>query len=151
MVLAGFCPKIARHAAKALAGTMLAMLFCSDADAQGSRPQYWLQDFAQLKRELSSHYANLEWAVADRHVDLKQLSERTEAALRRIHNDSEARETIEAFLSAFGDGHLNIEWRQEPGGGASAASPPARVEPVPLCRRLGYQSQDPPPGSASLG
>jgi hypothetical protein len=69
----------------------------------------WLEDFAQLKREMSDHYANLEWAVEHRGLDLKQLSERTEARLRRARSDPEAQESIESFLSAFGDGHLIIK------------------------------------------
>lgn len=42
-----------------------------------------LENFAQLKREMSAHYANLEWAIEYRGLDLKQLSERTETRLRQ--------------------------------------------------------------------
>ena len=69
----------------------------------------WLEYFAQLKREMSDHYANLEWAVEHRGLDLKQLSERTETRLRQARNDQEAHESIESFLSDFGDGHLTIK------------------------------------------
>ena len=69
----------------------------------------WLEYFAQLKREMSDHYANLEWAVEHRGLDLKQLSERTETRLRQARNDHEAHEAIESFLSDFGDGRLTIK------------------------------------------
>ena len=102
----------------------------------------WLEDFAQLKREMSAHYANLEWAIEHRGLDLKQLSERTETRLRQARSNSEAQEIIESFLSAFGDGHLNVQWVQNAGdtSPSPAASQPTR-QPA-LCGRLGYQSQD---------
>jgi hypothetical protein len=102
----------------------------------------WLEDFAQLKREMSAHYANLEWAIGHRGLDLKQLSERTETRLRQARNNSEAQEIIESFLGTFGDGHLNVQWMQNAGhtSPSPAASQPTRQPP--LCERLGYQSQD---------
>lgn len=48
------------------------------AAAQNFKNEVWLEDFAQLKRERSAHYANLEWAVAERGVNLKQLAEQTD-------------------------------------------------------------------------
>ena len=69
----------------------------------------WLEDFAQLKREMSDHYANLEWAVEHPSLDLIELSERTETRLRQARNDQEAHEAIESFLSDFGDGQLIIK------------------------------------------
>lgn len=102
----------------------------------------WLEDFAQLKREMSGHYANLEWAIEHRGLDLKQLSERTEARLRQARNDPEAQAVIESFLNEFGDGHLYIEWVRDGGDTQAerAASLPAKRPP--LCERLGYQSRD---------
>lgn len=69
----------------------------------------WLEDFAQLKREISDHYANLEWAVEHRGLDLKQLSERTETRLRQARHDQKAHEAVESCLSDFRDGHLIIK------------------------------------------
>ena len=72
---------------------------------QTTNTNAWLEDFAQLKREMSDHHANLEWAIEHRGLDLKQLSERTETRLRQSRSDSDAQKAIESFLSAFGDGH----------------------------------------------
>jgi hypothetical protein len=87
----------------------------------------WLEDFAQLKREMSDHYANLEWAIEHRGLDLKQLSERTVTRLRQARSDPEAQEAIESFLGEFGDGHLDIEWVRNgddtPAQGPSGLSP----------------------------
>lgn len=102
----------------------------------------WLEDFAQLKRGMSDHYANLEWAVEHRGLDLKQLSERTETRLRQARSDRAAQEAIESFLGEFGDGHLYVEWARSAGDvpGPDADSRPA--EPPALCERLGYRSHD---------
>lgn len=45
---------------------------------QDFKNELWLEDFEQLKAEMSAHYANLEWAVAERGVDLQQLSAETD-------------------------------------------------------------------------
>lgn len=105
----------------------------------------WLEDFAQLKREMSDHYANLEWAIEHRGLDLRQLSERTETRLREARSDREAQAAIESFLGEFGDGHLYIEWGRNGAGtpARQADSPPAK-QPA-LCERLGYRGHDASP------
>ena len=45
----------------------------------------WSEDFAQLRQELARSYANLDWVVADRKIDLQALVERTEQGLSLIH------------------------------------------------------------------
>lgn len=110
---------------------------------QDFKTDVWLEDFAQLKREMSSQYANLEWAVENRGLDLKQLSEQIESRLRQARNESEAQRAIESFLNAFGDGHLEVQWKRNTAANSSVApdASPA-VDLVPLCQRLRYQSQD---------
>src|SRR4030081_497197 len=44
-------------------------------------PKPWLDDFHQVMSEMSSHYANLEWAIEDRRMDLPRLRVETEAKL----------------------------------------------------------------------
>lgn len=120
----------------------LHLWFAGETRGQTINTDAWLGDFAQLKRELSDHYANLEWAIEQRGLDLRQLSERTEARLRQARSDPEAREAIESFLGAFGDGHLDIQWAR--GGGDTPArqtGPPPTKQPA-LCERLGYRSHD---------
>ena len=115
------------------------------AYSQDFKASEWLADFAQLKQEMSAHYANLEWAVAARGLDLKQLSERTESRLRQARTAGEAQEAIETFLNAFGDGHLEVQWRRTTGNNSSSSAASADSQAgnqIPLCQRLGYQSQD---------
>jgi hypothetical protein len=109
--------------------------------AQDFMPDPWLADFAQLKREISSQYANLEWAIANRGLYLKQLSEQTEASLKQAKNEAEAKKIIDSFLNSFGDGHLFAEWVQNKTNNAPATDSATSSVPAPLCERLGFRSQ----------
>ena len=125
--------------------TLLVILhlpFSSVIYSQAINANTWLEDFAQLKRELSDHYANLDWAIEHRGLDLKQLSERTETRLRQARGDPEAREGIESFLSAFGDGHLEIQWVRSGGDAPAPHAGPRPTKQPALCERLGYRSHD---------
>ena len=55
--------------------------------------------------------------------------------LRAARNDNEARQVIESFFSAFGDGHLYVQWPQNPNQSSQTTAE------LPLCARLGYQGQ----------
>jgi hypothetical protein len=101
-----------------------------------SRP--WVEDFHQLLQEMATHYANLEWAVNDRHMDLHDLSTKTEDVLQSARSDSDARIAIKTFLDSFGDGHLEIEW-------PSADASPSDTKPEDdICEHLGYHSRGKP-------
>jgi len=85
---------------------------------------------------MSAHYANLEWAVNDRHMDLPALRSETLSRIRSARNEDEERKLLSKFLDAFGDGHLEIVWPK-----------PKSVSPLPahkdgettgICSRLGY-------------
>ena len=103
----------------------------------------WLEDFAQLKHEMSDHYANLEWAVDDRRMDLKQLSQDTESRLRRASHDIEARFAIQSFISAFGDGHLHVDW---PAAASKTADVQVATIQQPISSRLGFHHEELTPG-----
>jgi hypothetical protein len=108
--------------------------------AQSFQNDAWLADFAELKREMSAHYANLEWAVAERGVNLKQLSEQTEARLREAKNEAEARAALDNFLRSFGDAHLYVDSSAK----NDAADAPQSAQP--LCARLGFEARAARPG-----
>jgi len=94
--------------------------------------QPWLDDFRQLTAEISAHYANLDWAVEHRRMDLPKLREGIEARLRAATSEQEARAALQRFIDVFGDGHLTIEWPKP--------DPPSAMPPAPsLCARLGYR------------
>lgn len=109
------------------------------------RTQPWLEDFQQLLEEMSSHYANLEYAISDRHMDLPQLRKDTEEKLQQTCDESSARSAIESFLKAFGDGHLVIDWPKPASPQPTTAATPQDIN-ADLCSRLGYKKQKLKPG-----
>lgn len=124
---------------------LLVFAASSFSHAQDFKTDVWLEDFAQLKREMSASYANLEWAVEARGLDLKQLSEQTESRLLQARNEAEAKKIIESFLDAFGDGHLSVQWMQNKIDNSSTVNNAPPNSPIPLCQRLGYQSHNQTP------
>jgi hypothetical protein len=106
----------------------------------GFNPQPWLEDFAQLMSEMSGHYANLEYAIQERRMDLPALRRDTETKLSQSCDESDARKALEAFFKAFGDGHLVLDW---PKPATTEAKPD---EPQSLCVRLGYKTFGIKPG-----
>ena len=96
-------------------------------------PTPWLQDLDQLRIAMTTDYANLEWQ-AQRGLDLPALYAKTQERIEGSHDEFEARHAFERFLSAFGDGHLEVHWpaANTPGAGSHSDVPSA------LCGRLGY-------------
>jgi hypothetical protein len=100
--------------------------------------QRWLTDFRQLIGEMSSHYANLEWAVNERHMDLARLRSETEARILAARNAEEERRAFRDFAAAFGDGHLKVTWPDENKAPAASGPPDGGSDGGSLCARLGY-------------
>lgn len=96
----------------------------------------WLADLEALIGELSSHYANLDYAVTVRRMNLAALKHRAETRIRSAKSEDDAKHAIRSFLNAFGDAHLGIEWK---GAASSHGDPPKEG---PLCTRLGYEALD---------
>lgn len=119
----------------------LAVLSCAatgqSTNHGGSRfdPKPWVEDFHQVLSEMSSHYANLEWAVEERRMDLPRWRGETEGKLREADDADGARKILDKFIAGFGDGHLEIEWPKN-----DARPKPAVSTPGGLCERLGYIS-----------
>lgn len=134
-----------RNSALTLVFVLLVLAAGGAARGQDFKTDVWSEDFAQLKREMSASYANLEWAVENRGLDLKQLSGQTESRLLGARSEPEAKKIIESFLDAFGDGHLSVQWAQNKVNNSSPADNAQPNSQMPLCRRLGYQSQNQTP------
>jgi hypothetical protein len=120
--------------------SLIILAVSSSVLAQAVDTSLWLEDFTQLKQEMSAHYANLEWAVAERGVDLKALSAATEDKLRAAKTEAEAKLAIQSFLQAFGDGHLRVEWSASKSGGEPSP------RPAKICERLGFREWKLRPG-----
>jgi peptidase S41-like protein len=98
--------------------------------------QPWLDDFHQLLGAMESHYADLEWAVRERHMDLPKLRQETEEKLRLAKDAQAEEQVLEQFLEAFGDPHLKIKW---PAAKVDTAPSRGSGSVEPLCTRLGYK------------
>lgn len=128
-----------RRIAAGLGRALLVLACCGGAPASAFDRAAWQAEFAQLERELAAAYANLDWAIEARRMDLVALSARTREALGSAASEDEARRAFERFLAEFGDGHLRIVWpRPQPAapsaGTAEAAKPAARS-----CADLGFR------------
>jgi hypothetical protein len=110
--------------------------FLLSSASYASTNEAWLSDFRQILAEMSSHYANLDSAVDDRHLDLAAIRKTTEGRIAAAKSDAEAKEAIEWFLRQFGDGHVSVRWNN----GSSDRS--STEDHRPLCERLGYSSRE---------
>jgi len=94
----------------------------------------WLEEFAALRVAMASGYANLDWMVAHRHVDLPALRQSAEAELRQARSVRQARRAIERFVASFDDPHLRV-----------VASPPSQRDGESAdgrgasCSELGFE------------
>lgn len=134
-----------------LAGVMATLLLGAvpaPAQPPAWSPQPWLEDLAQARAAISDKYANLEWLLTERQVDLDALFDRARAALGDARSDAEAVAIFNRLVQRIGDGHVNIEWPRP-----AAAPPPAPVPSVGpptargFCRARGYA---PPSNAAGL-
>jgi peptidase S41-like protein len=108
----------------------------SEKQPTGFDPAPWLDDFYQLLSEMSAHYANLEWAIEERKMELPQLRAQTEANLREAKDEADARRVFSKFIDRFGDGHLEIRWPKA----REQSSYASQDTPGNLCTRLGYKA-----------
>lgn len=108
--------------------------------ANAQQSEKWLQDYAAVKRFMAEAYANLDWAVGTRKMDLMALDKKTLDSLRAATSDGEARSILNKFLAAFGDGHLKLVEvgdAKENERELASISPDAAGDKV--CSTLGYK------------
>jgi hypothetical protein len=70
----------------------------------------WLADFEALKAGLARNYANFEYTLTDRRIDLPAIATRYREALAIAASDGERREVFERLLRDFRDPHVSIVW-----------------------------------------
>ena len=69
----------------------------------------WLSDYSRVKRDMAQGYANLDWMVEKRRIDLVALDRETTAALQDAHSRVRAFITLRRFVRAFADPHLRMQ------------------------------------------
>lgn len=118
----------------------------------------WLADYRRLKQDLAQGYANLDWMVQHRGVDLRKLDAATEAALGRATSTSQALAVLAGFLRSFKDPHLKIavaEAGTAAGAGVAQTTAsnlgdsnqlrqetPATPAAVTSCKAAGYEEDE---------
>lgn len=97
----------------------------------------WLEDLDALVAAMSSHYANLDYSVRVRRLDLPRVLDRARTRLAAATTDDEAHRAFRKFVAAFGDAHVEIDWTPHAAAGAATAGTGES-----LCKRLGYAPHD---------
>jgi hypothetical protein len=147
---------IRTHLAAGAALVLAASAACADEPASPApndiavQRQAWLADYARLKASMQQGYANLDWIVAHRGLDLPALDRQTTARLEAAQGKADAVAAIDDFFRAFRDPHLrpahgpapeaalrNAQWLPQPeeDDPADAAEPRSQT-----CGELGYKA-----------
>lgn len=98
----------------------VAALLCSCATAASAVD--WTGDYDVLLGGLAKNYANFEYTLTERRIDLPALAARQREALAAATDDAQRRAAVERLLRAFGDPHLRVEWALSPATPAPACS-----------------------------
>lgn len=122
--------------------------------------QVWLDDYEQLKTDLATGYANLDWMVSARRMDLPALDRQTRGRLESAQSHVQAVLALRDFLRAFRDPHLKLVWGERPArsvirsdwhrpttdtGPQSDGDTSADIQTLATvsdCRAAGYEAED---------
>lgn len=91
--------------------------FCAMSGPNGETAR-WLDAFSQLKSGLATNYANFQYVLTDRRMDLPTLAGTYEARIAAAETEAARRGIFDEFLREFRDPHLRIAWTgdDEPAG-----------------------------------
>lgn len=111
-------------------------------------PNPWLADYTRLKHGMAQGYANLDWMVARRGIDLPALDRDTTSALRNAHSHVRAFLALRGFVKRFDDPHLRMAPGQRPVPAVTeSAAETESEEPIDPpagkdCSAAGYEEGD---------
>ena len=106
-------------------------------DAAAFDPAGWIADLEQVREEMASHYANLEWLAIERELQPGAAFAMARQRLTDARSDAEARSVFERLERAVGDGHVRIVWPQA--GASTRGSAPSDAAPASPCETLGFR------------
>lgn len=92
----------------------------------------WLDDLNQTQEVLATKYANLEWAVFERELNLTAIFAETKQRIEAASNASEARAAFDRLARKLDDGHVEFQWRTQ-----HDAALPSTAD----CAALGYDAR----------
>ncbi|MBV8341411.1 MAG: hypothetical protein JO173_03435, partial [Gammaproteobacteria bacterium] len=90
----------------ALLALLLAALPASGAGAAFD-PSPWLEDLGEIRAAVATKYANLEWQVLERGLDLEEVFAGAQSRLHKATTEPEARAAIDQLTRAFADGQVH--------------------------------------------
>lgn len=96
----------------------------------------WKADYERIKLGLAQGYANLDWQVERRGINLKRADSQISAMLDNAQGDAEAMLAIAKLIEAFRDPHLKLQFGPPPEGArrlpsmSQAATEPARCADI---------------------
>jgi hypothetical protein len=113
----------------------------------------WLADFGRLKQDMAQGYANLDWMVEHRGLDLVAMDRRTTAELENAHSRLRAFLALRRFVRGFEDPHFRLKPGERPVPAPMTAQAVAETssisqqEPVDApagadCASAGYEEGD---------
>jgi hypothetical protein len=92
-------------------------------------PKPWLEDLEQTREALGTKYANLEWVVIEREINLESLFNDAKAQLQSATSETDAQAVFDRLARRLGDGHVRFRWSTD-------HSP--KAVPKADCADLGY-------------
>lgn len=113
----------------------------------------WLADYGRLKQDMAQGYANLDWMVERRGVDLVALDRQTTAKLENAHSRARAFFALRRFVRSFNDPHFRMKPGERPAPAQQPEAAPVQAssisvtEPVEApagadCAAAGYEEGD---------
>ncbi len=111
-------------------------------------PAPWQEDYRLLREHLTATYANLEWAVDGRGLDLAALDAATRDRLARCRSNIECAWALADFLAAFDDGHLRLDLGGMPVALAAVLPRRGSGQPARENSKMSEGSSEPPPWPA---
>lgn len=76
-------------------------------------PMPWLADLSEMQGAFTSKYANFEWAVFDREVDMAALFADARKRIEAASSDTDATAAFDRLIRRIGDGHIELHWPQQ--------------------------------------
>lgn len=129
---------------------ILAGLLLCGATRPTGRPGFdrslWLQDYARLKVALAQGYANLDWQIEKRKLNLSAADKSIQSMLGAVESDAGATLVFVKLIDAFNDPHLELEAGPPPNGAtllpvtSSVGGPEAAAD---ICAAEHYASAKP--------
>jgi Peptidase family S41 len=134
--------RMARGAVRAVVALMVLALAAAGLDFATYDAPAWRADFEHLKREMAQRYANLDWMVSHRGLDLKALDEETSSAIDNAHSRVLAMLALRRFVQRFNDPHLRLVAADRSTKTPQAAAASAPIRAAASCEEAGYEADD---------